>query len=256
MSLPLAISVPHAGLLVPTELRDQCLLSLDQIVADGDVGSAEIYALRSHVDRFATTQVARAVIDMNRAADDDARADGLTKTHTCWQEPVWREPLSPAARRSLVDRYHAPYHRKLRGFTGKVKLGVDCHTMSDVGPPIGPDSGRPRPLVCLGDVQGTSCPSSWMEALQECLLRYLGSAGDVTINEPFAGGYITRSHCLEMPWVQLEMSRTADLSVADKHEAVLRALQDWCALDLSAPVNVAARELPRVSPTQTPTKEG
>jgi N-formylglutamate amidohydrolase len=55
---------------------------------------------------------------------------------------------------------------------------------------------------------------------------------DVTINKPFAGGFITRSHGREMPWVQIELSRIDDVSVADKRAGVLRALTEWCGLEL------------------------
>ena len=43
MTLPLLISVPHAGLRVPPEVADRCLLTAEEVAADGDVGVAEIY---------------------------------------------------------------------------------------------------------------------------------------------------------------------------------------------------------------------
>ena len=50
MKLPIALSVPHAGLCVPEHLRRNCLLSAEQIAADGDVGARAIYDLREHVE--------------------------------------------------------------------------------------------------------------------------------------------------------------------------------------------------------------
>lgn len=230
MKLPIALSVPHAGLCVPEHLRRNCLLSAEQIAADGDVGARAIYDLREHVERFVTTEVARAVIDMNRAPDDLARADGLVKTETCWREPVWREPLGPDDVQWLLRRYHTPYHRALGRFAGRVRLAVDCHTMAEFGPPIGPDPGVRRPLVCLGHVGGASCPPAWVEMLRDCFVRHFGP--DVTIDVPFAGGYVTRRHGLEMPWVQVELSRSDALSVDEKRTAVLASLRDWCAHEL------------------------
>ena len=78
MKLPIALSVPHAGLLVPERLARQCLLTADQLARDGDVGAAEIYGLAHHVQEFTTTVVARAVLDLNRAVGDlrvDDRVD-------------------------------------------------------------------------------------------------------------------------------------------------------------------------------------
>ena len=46
----------------------------------------------------------------------------------------------------------------------------------------------------------------------------------MTINDPFRGGFITRSHAAEMPWVQLEMSRAPFASNAEKRQRMLRAL--------------------------------
>ena len=46
----------------------------------------------------------------------------------------------------------------------------------------------------------------------------------VTVNDPFRGGYITRSHAAEMPWVQLELSRGPFAANSEKRRRVLRAL--------------------------------
>ena len=231
MILPIAISVPHAGLDVPEHLAPKCQLTPEQVAADGDVGAAEIYTLKPHVRKFATTKVARAVLDMNRATDD-VRKDGIVKTHTCWDEPIWREPLSDDEVQALINDHWRPYHQELAAFAGTVKLAVDCHTMAAAGPPVGPDAGQRRPLVCLGDGAGTACPRHWIEELQRCFLRYFGD--DVTINKPFSGGYVTRHHGGKtQPWVQVELSRTDDVAMTDKRDWVLRALTDWCQLNLS-----------------------
>ena len=47
----------------------------------------------------------------------------------------------------------------------------------------------------------------------------------MTVNEPFRGGFVTRSHAAEMPWVQLELSRAPFTNDAGKRRGVLRALQ-------------------------------
>lgn len=232
MTLPLALSVPHAGLLVPDRLAARCLLTPEQVELDGDVGAAEIYRLAHHVREFTTTVVARAVLDLNRATDD-RRQDGIVKTHTCWDEPIWREPLAAEDAEWLIDEYWRPYHGCLARWRGQVKLAVDCHTMAENGPPVGPDPGQRRPLVCLGDGGGTACPRPWVDELQRCFARYFGDS-EVTVNEPFAGGYITRTHGgPAQPWVQLELSRSeALMNAGEKREAVLRALTDWCRLGL------------------------
>ena len=70
MRLPLLLSVLHAGLGVPPEAEAYCALTPEQIAEDGDEGAAEIYDLHSVVTAFHTTDVARAIVDMNRSEDD------------------------------------------------------------------------------------------------------------------------------------------------------------------------------------------
>ena len=225
MKLPIALSVPHAGLSVPEELAGNCLLTEQEIVADGDEGSRAIYQLADEVRVFVTTEIARAVLDMNRARDD-RRKDGVVKTHTCWDVPIWREPLTEPQVQTLFSAHHTPYHGALTRAAGSgVILGVDCHTMASEGPPVGPDPGRVRPSACLSNGDGT-CPREWIEALAGFLETTLQA--EVRINDPFRGGHITRTHAAEMPWVQLELSRGPFLPLRDKRNAVLTALRRWC----------------------------
>jgi formiminoglutamase len=198
--LPVLVSLPHGGLRVPPEVEDLCILSAEQIARDGDEGASEIYAFPDRVAAHVAADVARAIVDPNRAPDDFGR-DGVVKTHTCWDEPVYREQPSPQTRRALLERYWRPYHAELslRAREGVV-LGVDCHTMAATAPPVGPDPGAERPPVCLSDGAGSR-------------------------NAPFRGGYIVRTHAAELPWVQLELSRAPFASPAEKRDRVLAALQ-------------------------------
>jgi N-formylglutamate deformylase len=224
MRLPILVSVPHAGLRVPDEVADRCILSPEEIARDGDEFASEIYALERDVAGFVTADVARAVVDLNRA-EDDRRKDGVVKTHTCWDVPVYREALPEAVVEQLLERYHRPYHAELtRWADGRVRIGVDCHTMAAVGPPVGPDPGLERPWVCLSNADGT-CPGHWLDGLRACFLAEFG--GNVRINDPFTGGYITRMHAADMPWVQVEVSRGPFQSPPDKRARVQKALRAW-----------------------------
>ena len=224
MTLPLLISVPHAGLRVPPEAQPYCRLSEDDIAQDGDEGAAEIYTIEQEVECYVTTEIARAIVDLNRA-EDDRRQDGVVKTHTCWEVPVYDPFPSEDVVQALLEKYHRPYHQRLtRLGGGGLRLAVDCHTMAAKGPPVGPDPGVERPRVCISNGDGT-CPNEWMDTLKECLEERFGPY--VSINHPFKGGYITRTHASEMPWVQLEMSRAPFASNAQKREYVLAALSAW-----------------------------
>ena len=67
MKLPFLVSVPHAGLHVPREIQDICLLTPEEIYDDSDGGAAEIYfELEKYVEAFISSNVARAIVDLNR----------------------------------------------------------------------------------------------------------------------------------------------------------------------------------------------
>jgi N-formylglutamate amidohydrolase len=224
MKLPLLISIPHAGLKVPPEVEKHCVLTPEQIAADSDEGAATIYALESEVTAYLTADIARAIVDLNRA-ENDRGPDGVVKTHTFQKAPVYKRPLSEETIERLLTRYYRPYHEKLTALAKEAKLGIDCHTMVEFGPPISPDPGCERPYVCLSDAEGT-CPGQWFEQFAGCFKSLFGD--QVSLNKPFKGGYIIRSHASELPWVQIELSRGAFLSDEQKHERVLQALTTFC----------------------------
>jgi N-formylglutamate deformylase len=224
VTLPLLISVPHAGLSIPSEVKSLCLLTQQQIIEDGDEGAAEAYSIREHVAAFITTDIARAFVDLNRA-EADRGADGVVKTHTIWRIPIYSRPLPEDLVETLLRKYYRPYHLKLSRLARNVRLGVDCHTMAAVGPPVGPDVGEERPLICLSNAQGT-CPDIWVRELARCFERAFDA--DVSLNSPFKGGHIIRSHAHELPWIQVELSRALFLSHGKKRRRFLKALREWC----------------------------
>jgi formiminoglutamase len=227
VKLPFLVSVPHAGLSVPRAVQDICILTSEQIHDDSDGGAAEIYFdLERSVEEFISSDVARAIVDLNRAADD-FRKDGVIKTHTCYDIPVYNKfPSHELIEHLLADYYH-PYHQKLEKFSDSrdIKIGIDCHTMAAEGPPIGPDAGKTRPFVCISNAEGT-CPGVWLHELAGCF-RKVFPHEQVNINSPFKGGYIIRHHSVQIPWLQIEFSRTEDITNSDKKAGVIEALNVW-----------------------------
>ena len=224
MSLPLLISIPHAGLRIPSEVAEHNLLTIDQIVKDGDEGAREIFDLESEVSAFVTTEIARAYLDMNRA-EGDRGSDGVVKTRTIYEEPIYSRPLEEKHVYQLLNRYYHPYHRKLSRLIGGVLLGIDCHTMVAEAPPICPDSGTTRPYICLSNAEGT-CSAKWTKLMVSCLESAFGLP--VSVNDPFTGGFIIRAHAHELPWIQLELSRAPFMSLGEKKSKVLSAFQSFC----------------------------
>lgn len=225
--LPILISVPHGGTEVPKEVRTYCRLNTEAILRDGDTWARELYCVADKVAYYVDTNVARAIVDMNRdpndlTADDP---DGVVKLVTVEMEQVWNAPsgLPVSIRKHLIDAYHKPYHQKLdqAASSKRIVLGVDCHTMLAVGPVC----GESRPLICIsnrgngsGDAEGESvtAPKELILAFKEALVlefsrNFMLAEKEtlVSINQPFRGGYITQYHGNknQIPWIQIEINR-------------------------------------------------
>lgn len=107
-------------------------------------------------------------------------------------EGIYRGRLRFAeAQTRVLDLWH-PFHAALREEIAATRerfgacLLVDCHSMPG-------NSMAPRQVadVVLGDVHGSACDGVVMRRL-EALLR--GQGFSVRRNEPYAGGYITRTY--------------------------------------------------------------
>lgn len=208
--LPCLLSVPHGGTWIPPEVRDLMILTERDILEDGDPFTPELYDLRA-VSRV-VMEVARAVVDVNRSPDDlpPENPDGVIKSETAFGKRVYKEFPSGELVEELLRRYYFPYHEKIREELKReeVLIAFDCHSMAPTAPKIAPDRGR-RPSFCLGDFHGKACPRELTEVLRGCLMEVFGlPEEEVSINEPFAGGYITRTYGMNpKPWIQIEINR-------------------------------------------------
>ncbi|MDH5511195.1 MAG: N-formylglutamate amidohydrolase [Nitrospinota bacterium] len=220
MKLPILISVPHAGLSVPPEVAEYNLLTEKEIAGDGDEQAAEIYDFEELVEAYVTTDVARAFVDMNREVND-RRKDGVVKTHTCWDVPIYRKPLPERVVGELLAKYHIPYHTSLETLSPRFRLCLDCHTMAAVAPPVGPDPGEKRPFICLSNAQ-TTCAAPLLMKFKKHLEEEFRLP--VSVNDPFEGGHIIRRHSTKAPWIQVEFIRGGALSSGRKRQGLLRAL--------------------------------
>ncbi len=212
---PVVLSIPHGGTAAPVELQGRVSLDRYGIHDDSDPFVREIYDLGERVAEVISTDIARAFVDLNRAPDDlpPANPDGLVKTLTCVGQPIYTPGKELDARliARLIDTYYTPYHARLERAVQKpgLVLGIDCHSMLPVGPPIGPDTGQPRPMICVGNARGRACPTELAERFAACLrAAFCLEPHQVSLNQPFGGGYITRTYGGNpVPWLQVEMNR-------------------------------------------------
>ena len=215
--LPILLSIPHGGTKIPEELKDRIVLSKEDMFDDGDAFTRDIFNLKHRVTQVVTADVARAFVDLNRDPNDlpPKNPDGVVKSHTCYGIEIYKKGKAPDSELidTLLGKYYYPYHDRvdeiLSNRQNSLKLALDCHSMAGIGPDIGPDPGRRRPLICLGNRNGETCSSDIVHHLARCFKEVFAlKESDITINQPFSGGFITQTYGGNpIPWIQVEISR-------------------------------------------------
>jgi len=223
---PILISIPHSGGTVPPEVADMVNITKRDIFYDGDALTRKIYDFGKSVDAVIETPIARAIVDVNRAYDDrpPENPDGVVKTVTTDCIPVYREGMFPDDDlvEDLLQKYYFSYHERLGNLllNRSIRLALDCHSMLERSPAASVRPEKPRPLICLsnlGDKHGmpargrgpVTCPPEWIRSLAESLRQAFAGEGEVAMNDPFVGGYISRYHYERsgIPWIQIEINR-------------------------------------------------
>jgi N-formylglutamate amidohydrolase len=223
---PFLVSVPHGGTRVPEEVLDLVALTPDELAYYSDPATRALYQFHDRVVSYLDTEVSRMVVDLNRPPYHlpPRYPDGVIKLRTVHDTPVFRDGDLPDIRvihRLLMDHYF-PYHAEIDRLLdpNQIAFAVDCHSMLPHGPPAHRDAGKERPLICLGnngDDQGrqrpgslSTCPAPWIQALAAAFREEFGESGDITINKPFSGGFISNAHFWHkgIPWVQIEVNRS------------------------------------------------
>lgn len=218
--LPFLISIPHGGESIPPEIaEDVCITPRDQF-DDSDSFTNQIYDVGIFVEEQVNSTIARAFVDNSRGRDQlpPEYPDGLIKTATCYNRPIYKEGRQPdlITTSLLIDRYYSAYHERLQDalLNPRVIIALDCHSMAEIAPEVSPDRGNKRPLINLGDAEGSACDSSITEMLRQSFIEVFSvNEDEVTINRPFKGGFITRYYGNNpTPWIQIEMNRKLYLS--------------------------------------------
>ncbi|MDD1657785.1 MAG: N-formylglutamate amidohydrolase [Methanomicrobiales archaeon] len=223
--IPFLVSIPHGGVEVPEELRERMALSAPDLRYYSDPCSLQIFDLSDTVEALTSTPISRLAVDLNRPPYHlpPSHPDGVVKTRTVDGRAVYRDGMipDPTLIHRILLRHYFPFHDGIDRTidTGRIRIGVDCHTMLPVGPPAHRDAGRRRPLICLGnngDAEGdplpgtlTTCPPSWLQVLSREFSREFPGDGAVRLNDPFAGGFVCIMHFWRrgIPWIQIEVNR-------------------------------------------------
>lgn len=188
-------------------------ISKRDLFDDSDAFTDKIFEAQELVKYNIKADVARPFIDLNRPPDaiPPAFPDGVVKSRTCYRKPIYKQAITKETTDKLLANYYFPYHNKIKNIVQDTSLilGLDCHSMAEKPPPIAPDNHDKRPLINLGNAYGNACDFETTELLAQCFEEiFFIEPAKISINKPFAGGYITKTYGNNpLPWIQIEMNR-------------------------------------------------
>jgi N-formylglutamate deformylase len=200
-SLPILISFPHSGTVLPEELRNR-LTAAGRAVPDTDWFVPDLY--RRCLERLDVSTViathSRYVVDLNRPADGSALYPGRIESAVCPTETfegtaiyAADQELSNAEIPARIERYWRPYHAALAAERDRI-LAVHGHCVIWDAHSIRSHSPRlfqgELPELNLGTYSGHSASAALVALIVE-RLRAQHRFSHV-IDGRFKGGHITR----------------------------------------------------------------
>ena len=218
-TIPLLVSMPHAGTHVPAEIAQDFTAEAQQ-VPDTDWHMPQLYAFAKAMGAslLAATH-SRYVVDLNRPPNGESLYPGQSVTGLCPVDTFADTPIYQDRRQAVADAeverrkglYWQPYHDQLQAererllaVHGKVVLW-DAHSIRSVLPRF--FEGK-LPDLNLGTADGKSCDPALANALLETAQQAQGYTA--VLNGRFKGGYITRHYgdpARNIHAVQLEMTQ-------------------------------------------------
>jgi formiminoglutamase len=197
---PLILSIPHAGLGIPSALEPR-LVSLWLARKDADWYLPVLYDFVAEFDAtIILTKTSRTVIDVNRDPSGVSlypgqATTGLCPTETFDGEPLYHDGMEPdeaeiARRRNYFGMYHdalAGEIARLREIHDHVVL-YDCHSIRSKIPRLFQGD---LPNFNIGTNDGKSCDARITERVAEMCAE---TGLPYVVNGRFKGGYITRHY--------------------------------------------------------------
>ena len=198
------IHVPHAATLVPSGVREQFVLTDEQLADEirlmTDHLTDDLFAMPEAVALTVRFPVSRLVVDPERfEVDEDelmsGRGMGAVYQQTSGQTPL-RRPLIDQEREALLERWYRPHHRALTAAVATVLqakdscLIIDAHSFPSVPLPYELDQNPDRPDICIGADEFHTPP-----ALKDLAVALCREAGwTVAVNRPFAGALVPMAY--------------------------------------------------------------
>ena len=210
---PVLISVPHAGNFYPELFLKYLKLNLNEVRKIEDFKSDEILNLISKDSAdVIIAQCSRAVIDLNRsrkAVDNNMFSEIFEKKNidekkmigfglgvfpkSISNNQIYNKKLPISYGKYILDTFYDPFHKILSAQIKYLlnKFGncyhFDLHTM----PSKALKNFKNEPDIVLGNNFGKSCSIELLNYIKNNLKTF---GLNVEINNPYAGGFITRNY--------------------------------------------------------------
>jgi len=200
------LSIPHSGVLLPTQFKDRFELdskSLLEIDLFSDILFGAIGGLQ------VISRLAPFFIDMNRNREGSEHkyvprhlTNPPTESYSIKDEPILQKTYTPLEKESIM-KYYDLYHGILASLIEKLKreqgyaLLIDGHSMMSVGLGRVHDKGQERDNIVVGTLDDTSAHPEIISAFVNTLRREIKPYDlglTITKNDPYSGGFITRIH--------------------------------------------------------------
>lgn len=213
-TIPVVVDVPHAGELIPADVRAEMVIGEKVLRRDLDLYVDQLWQeTTAQGATLVASHVSRYVVDLNRACDDISPLTvqgglcvekpgyyhdrGVVWRTTTAGTPVMAEAMTPELFKRRIDTFYWPYHRALEAEIERVRaqfgycILLDGHSMPSMGRRGHTDPGSQRAEIVPGDLEGEACSP----LLRMCVEEHFREAGyTVKSNTPYKGGWITRNY--------------------------------------------------------------
>lgn len=216
--LPLLISVPHDGRLIPGEVRER-MTRAGRDIPDTDWHVGQLYDfVREMGAKLLVAEYSRYVIDLNRSAQDEVLYAGQVVTGLCPRQTFAgadiyeRDGVAGDEKERRIADYWRPYHDRIRATLAAIQeqhgyaLLWDAHSIPSVVPRL---FAGELPQLNLGTYSGASCGAD-IEAAIVAVAQ--ASHYSCVVNDRFKGGFITRHYgnpARNVHALQLEIAQRA-----------------------------------------------
>jgi N-formylglutamate amidohydrolase len=223
--LPILIIIPHGGYRVPEEFDEHIHIDEFDILFSSDTCANELFSFDNIVMAKVDTYISRLFVDVDRphSMASPQHPDGVIKRETLNGKLLFNEDVFPdeLATKNILKRYYTPFHQTIEKIlrTGEIKLIIECHTMMAVGSRGASDSGKPRPILTVGNyfkknnvIKKTSDDKVATAFLNSMKRSFADERITVTerfsMNKPLFNGYILEKYGAgETPMLRFSLSR-------------------------------------------------